>query len=31
MPLPMVDLTTPEDRGQLTLDVMDECEGGCFL
>lgn len=31
VPLPMVDLSTPEDRGQLTLDSMDECLGGCFL
>lgn len=29
-PLPMVDLTTPEDRGQLALTTGDECEGGCF-
>jgi hypothetical protein len=31
VPLDQVDLTTPEDHGQLALDQMDECEGGCFL
>lgn len=26
-----VDLSTPEERGQLSLSQMDECEGACFL
>lgn len=30
-PLAEVDLSTPADRGQLSLEAMDECEGGCFL
>lgn len=34
VPLPMVDLRTPEDRGQLALELddgaADECGGSCF-
>lgn len=29
--VPLRELQTPEDRGQLGLELMDECEGGCFV